>query len=173
MDRKYILWIKVNKLFIAIIILLLASLLAIAIVVPIVLSGNNDNNNHSKKPYDPSKLSEDEKSRVNCFLEEESRFEHLSQYKCESRGCIYRPSDYERVPTCFFNSSAGYLLDEQTADGFVLIRDANVQAPFLRAIEKLNLTVEYLGNQIIHVKVIKYYLWRVFKAEHFFYYCQI
>ena len=52
----------------------------------------------TKKPYDPNLLTEDEKSRINCFLEEQSHFETLTEYQCVNvRGCIYKPSDYEKV----------------------------------------------------------------------------
>jgi hypothetical protein len=78
--------------------------LAVVIIVPVVIVTTSGKANAPtttdpvKKPYDLSKLTEDEKSRINCFLEEHSRFENLTEYQCVNvRGCIYKPSEYEKV----------------------------------------------------------------------------
>ena len=94
-----------------------AIVLILCILIPVeVYSGksNNKDNDDHKKPYDPSQLSYSDKSRINCFLEEGSKFENLTRYSCEQRGCVYKNSEYERVPSCFFNQtySIGYFLDE-------------------------------------------------------------
>ena len=113
----------------------------------------------TKLPYDPSKLTDEEKSRINCFLEEQSRFENLTKYQCEEvRSCIYDPSNYDKVPTCYFDrEKLGYSLedqeDEDDKEVYHLKKDKAVKAPYLGAIEELTLTVEYLGENIIRVKV--------------------
>jgi hypothetical protein len=79
--------------------------LAVVIIVPVVIVTTSGKANTPttttdpvKKPYDLSKLTEEEKSRINCFLEEHSRFENLTEYQCVNiRGCIYKPSEYEKV----------------------------------------------------------------------------
>jgi hypothetical protein len=114
----------------------------------------------TKKPFNPDVLSFEQKSRINCFLEEESRFENLTKYQCETvRGCIYDPSEYDRVPNCYFNrEKLGYELDQvvdesDTKSEYILKRSTNVQAPYLEEIQNLRLVVEYLENNIVHVKV--------------------
>ncbi len=141
--------------------------LALVIMIPVAISSGKktpDDDDGSKKPYDPSKLTDDEKSRINCFLEEESKFENLTRYSCEERGCIYNPSRYERVPTCYFNrTNLGYFLDSQASPDnstntthYQLRLNPTVKQPYLGAVHNLNLAVEYLdyaGSTIVHVKI--------------------
>lgn len=118
----------------------------------------------TKKPYNPSVLTDEQKSRINCFLEEESRFEKLTKYQCEVvRGCIYEPSDYERVPFCFYDrKKLGYELVKQSVNDkntevYDLKRSNLVKAPYLEEIKNLKLKVEYLGENVVHVKVQLYF----------------
>ena len=87
---------------------LFALIVVILIPIIIVTTGSSEKANAdattsptstvSKKPYDPNKLTDEEKSRINCFLEEHSRFEVLTEYQCVNvRGCIYKPSEYDKV----------------------------------------------------------------------------
>ena len=117
----------------------------------------------SKLPYDFSKLNEDEKLRINCFLEEESPFEQLTQYQCEKvRGCIYKPSLYARVPDCFFDRfNLGYkkMKEDHTnpdSDIYYIQRFGRSKAPYLGEIKYLKVTVIYLNNGLVNVKVICY-----------------
>ena len=145
-------------LLIGILVVLIAIIFLVVIPVAIVASKNKDNggNGNGKKPFDPNSLPSDEKARINCFLEEESKFENLTQYACEQRGCIFKPSEYERVPTCFFDmKKLGYLLASQQPDigEYNLKLKQNAKLPYISAIQNLRLSVEYLGNSIVHVKV--------------------
>ena len=71
--------------------LLFGLALIIVVLIPVVIvttSGKKEQATSfstpatsTKKPYDPSKLTDEEKSRINCFLEEQSRFEKLTEYQ--------------------------------------------------------------------------------------------
>jgi len=102
-------------------------------------------------------LSENEKSRINCFLEEESRFENLTRFQCKSRGCIYAESEYERVPTCYFDrENLGYILDEAllpNKSSYKLKLKDSQKVPYMGAIQNLNFIIEYLDSNIINIKV--------------------
>lgn len=129
--------------------------ISLIIIIPIVIVTTGSDKPAGKKPFDPTQLNNDEKSRINCFLEEESEFENLTQYLCEERGCTYKPSEFERVPTCFFNrTNIGYLLESQQKNEYKLKRDRKAKLPYIGSIENLNLDIEYLGDSIVHVKVI-------------------
>ena len=110
-----------------------------------------------KKPYDVTKLKENEKSRINCFLEEESSFENLTRFQCESRGCIYDESEYERVPTCYFDrQNLGYILEEDILSNklsYKLKLNNSQNVPYMGAIRNLNFIIEYLDNNMINIKV--------------------
>ncbi len=112
----------------------------------------------NKDPFDLSKLEPDEKDRINCFLEEESIFEKLTEYQCkEVRKCLYKESSMERVPTCYFDrQNLGYRLKGQgpSENSYLLEGDAN-KAPYLGTIKNVLLKASYLGNNIIRVKVIE------------------
>jgi maltase-glucoamylase len=146
---------KRTKIGIAIFLLILL-LILIAIALTIFLFNKNDIILPSKKPYDFTKLNDNEKSRINCFLEEESKFENLTQFQCESRGCIYTKTEYERVPTCYFDrTNLGYILDgscDLSATCKLKLNDSS-NTPFFGAIQKLNFKVEYLGANMINVRI--------------------
>ena len=112
----------------------------------------------TKRPYDPSKLSEEEKARINCFLEEQSSLENLTRYQCESRGCIYMPSEYEKVPNCFFDrQKTGYKLEKRvempTRIEYELKMADEAKAPFGFEIRDLMVSVQYLGANVVNVKI--------------------
>ena len=156
---------------------LTTAVVLIVVLIPVIISvttSQKDQNNQRttttkivpsstnsiKEPYDPSKLSDEEKSRINCFLEEESPYEKLTEFQCVTvRGCIYKPSRYERVPTCFYNrEKLGYKLSQEVSksdseEKYLLERSEEVKAPYLEEVKNLEFTVEYLENNIIHVKV--------------------
>lgn len=148
----------------------LALVLAILIAIPILITTYKPNADSSvttpqpttsqpnkKKPYNLDLLKENEKSRINCFLEEESQFEKLTRYQCESRGCIYEESEYERVPTCYYDrQNLGYVPDVDSSDlskPIQLKLKENQTLPYIGAFKKLTLTVQYYGNNMINVKV--------------------
>lgn len=149
-------------------IIAIASVMVIVIVlVPVIIATSSDTTNvekvtpeppkkPEKLPFDLSKLSDEEKSRINCFLEGESRFETLTRYQCEEvRGCIYNESKYQSVPDCYFNRTwLGYSMAREVSPTEIhLIKSNEVKAPYLGVIENLNLTVRFMGNNIINVKV--------------------
>ena len=87
-------------LLIGILVVLIAIIFLVVIPVAIVASKNKDNggNGNGKKPFDPNSLPSDEKARINCFLEEESKFENLTQYEHISMQGLNRRM-YKKVPT--------------------------------------------------------------------------
>ena len=105
-------------------------------------------------PFNPSTLKGNEASRIDCFLEAQSRFENLTKYACEKRNCIYDPDvSHPKVPKCYFDrENLGYKLKEKIdANKFHLIQSG--KAPFFGVINDIQLNVEYYGNNIIRVKV--------------------
>ena len=89
-------------------IIFLVSLVVVIIVPVIIVSTSKKSSTDAptstvmssvtKKPYNPDQLSDEEKSRINCFLEEQSQFEILTEYQCVTvRGCIYKPSQFDKV----------------------------------------------------------------------------
>jgi hypothetical protein len=113
----------------------------------------------TKFPFNPDKLPADEKSRVNCFLEEESSFEKLTKYQCvEVRGCLYKESLYDRVPTCYFDSdNLGYKLVTDNAPAvpnqFKLQRTGKAKSPYLGEIKNLLMSTTYMETGVVRVKV--------------------
>ena len=58
---------------------------------------------------EPEVPSEADLVKLDCFPEARSPQEQLTREKCESRGCIYEPSDVAGVPDCFVDvESAGF-----------------------------------------------------------------
>jgi hypothetical protein len=156
---------KKTKIKLAIALSVLSIIVAVT-VVSITVSANSSKTdkkpeeivNPPKKPYDLSKLSENEKSRIDCFLEAQSKFENLTKYQCEIRSCIYKPSEYDRVPDCYFDrEKLGYKLTNTITDNkmelYKLTRDKTINSIYQRAIDELDLTVEYLGENMVHVKI--------------------
>lgn len=145
--------------------------IAVVVVVPVVLATTGESSSKKddtlitdfippKEPFDLSKITMEERNRINCFLEQESRFENLTRYQCEEvRSCTFRPSKYERVPDCFFKRDVlGYELDgnpsiDANTESYKLKRSSKGNATYLEVIENLKLSVEYLGNNVVHVKV--------------------
>jgi hypothetical protein len=139
-------------------------LFVVAIIPVIVVYSNKPSKSEppsppkiTKEPFDLSKLKPDEKDRINCFLEEESIFEKLTEYQCkEVRKCLYKESSMERVPTCYFDrQNLGYRLKGQgpSQNSYLLEGDAE-KAPYLGTIKNVLLKASYLGNNVIRVKVI-------------------
>lgn len=161
---------KNQRLFMIAIAVVLAVILVVTVVTLITTVKFNKSNENGqsissttrkpiKLPYDAAKLSLDEKSRIDCFLEEQSRYENLTRYQCELRGCIYNPSEYERVPTCYYNrEKAGYKvlnsIETPSVTRYDLRRNTEVNAPFGFAIDNLAVEVEYLGKNVINVKIV-------------------
>jgi hypothetical protein len=152
--------------------------LSVVVFVPIIIavssSGSDSNSNNdvttappyapstttkkpspNKLPYDVTKLSEDEKDRINCFLEEESIFETLTKYQCvEVRGCIYKESLYDRVPTCYFDrDNLGYKLSSQQDNEYKLERTGKAKAPYLGEIKNLLMKASYMTKGVTNIKV--------------------
>lgn len=113
----------------------------------------------TKIPFDLSKISMEDRNRINCFLESESRYENLTRYQCETvRSCTFKPIEYDRVPDCYFRRELlGYELiqfnSQDNVESYHLRRSKIGNATYLEPIEYLILTVEYLSNNMIHLKV--------------------
>lgn len=137
--------------------------LAIVIVIPVIVvySRNSDSDKNEpakqnfKKPFDLNKLAPNEKDRINCFLEAESKFENLTKYQCETvRKCIFLESEYERVPDCFFNRKIlGYKLKELKGKNKYLLEGDAAHSPYLGFIKNVLLETSYHGNNIVRVKI--------------------
>lgn len=113
----------------------------------------------NKKSFKLDEIPTEELNRINCFLEGESRFENLTRYQCEGvRSCTFRPSEYERVPDCFFKRELlGYeLVDAASTDNtetYRLRRSTKGNATYLEPVDNLVMTVEFLGDNVVHVKI--------------------
>ena len=112
-----------------------------------------------KKDFDLSKITMEDRNRIDCFLEYESPYENLTRYQCEQvRSCTWRPTEYRRVPDCYFKRELlGYELADavygENTEKFRLRRSHVGNSTYLDAIEFLSVQVEYLSDNIIHVKV--------------------
>jgi hypothetical protein len=139
-------------------------LLFVVAVIPVIVVYSNKPTKKdeppkiSKDPFDLNKLKSDEKDRINCFLEEESSFEKLTEYQCkEVRKCLYKESSMERVPTCYFDrEKLGYKLKGPgpNQNSFLLEGDRE-KAPYLGTIKNVLLKASYLGNNVLRVKVFR------------------
>ncbi len=134
-------------------------------VIPIVVTVTNDNSRATTptplqtttpyNPFDPANLNKTEKARINCYPEAESPFENLTQYACEQiRNCKYSPDvTHPLVPTCYYDAqNLGYKLKNKKSDYEYELTQSG-KAPFPGEISNIKLTVEYLGKNMIHVKV--------------------
>jgi hypothetical protein len=151
--------------------LLVASVIFIPLIV--TTANNNSNNNQiatttskpprpAKLPFDNSLIADDESTRINCFLEEESSFETLTEYQCVSvRGCLYKPSKFERVPTCYFDTDRlGYKavandpIDDQKSKVWKMSRanKNSPKAPYHGEIDNVKVTGSYMGQNIVNLK---------------------
>ena len=110
------------------------------------------------KPFDVNELKGDEATRIDCFLDSQSRFENLTKYACEKRNCIYdRNVSHPLVPKCYFDrENLGYRLKKKLDKNEYLLTQTG-KAPFSGVIENIQLNVEYYCSNIIRVKVINYY----------------
>jgi hypothetical protein len=141
-------------------------LLALAIVLPIVLLTKSDLKSDNqgtskpslpevKKPFNFDDLRGDEATRIDCYLEAQSRFENLTKYSCEKRNCIYDANvSHEIVPKCYFDrEKLGYKLTS-SSNGLEYKLKQSGKTPFPGVIEDIQLNVEYYGNNMIRVKVV-------------------
>jgi hypothetical protein len=145
--------------------------LAVAIIVPIALTTGNKPKPDSqiaetttttttltttiKKPFNPDDLRGNEATRIDCYLEAQSRFENLTKYSCEKRNCIYDANvSHEIVPKCYFDRERlGYKLTS-SSNGLEYKLKQSGKTPFPGVIEDIQLNVEYYGNNMIRVKVV-------------------
>lgn len=108
----------------------------------------------TEKPFDFNKLSEEEKGRIDCFLDAQSKFENLTEYACKKRNCIYDPNvSHSKVPKCYFNRTyLGYKMSQEIENSYILDR-SGAEPPFMGVIEKLKLDVEFSGTNMIRIKI--------------------
>lgn len=142
-------------------------MLIVVVIVPVIIATTSKSSSKTdptdpkpqKKPFDLDKISLEDRNRIDCFLEARSQFENLTQYQCEQvRGCVYKYSEYERVPDCYFKREVGYELEStflstDNREIHYLKMSDQAMPPFAGAIQNLVLEVEYLENNIIHIKV--------------------
>ena len=108
----------------------------------------------TEKPFDANSLKGDEATRIDCFLEAQSRFENLTKYACEKRNCIYDPDvTHPKVPKCYFDrENLGYKLSQDYKNNSYLLKQSG-KVPFQGAIDLIQLNVEYYNDNMIRVKV--------------------
>jgi len=108
----------------------------------------------TEKPFDLSELSEEEKGRIDCFLDAQSKFENLTEYGCKKRNCIYDSNvSHSKIPKCFFNRTyLGYRMTQEIGNSYVLER-RGAEPPFMSGIEKIKVDVEFSGTNMLRVKV--------------------
>lgn len=156
----------------------IAVLIVIIVPVAVTVSRNKSKNEQQKvnvtlvptntTTTTTSASNPDEKTRIDCYLEAQSRFENLTKYACEKRNCIYNPSTTsQRTPKCYFDrEKLGYKYESGNETSYILAQSG--KAPFPGVISKIQLDVEYYGQNIVRVKVstnICLYILAVFKME--------
>ena len=107
----------------------------------------------------PAPIPEADLVKLDCYPEAGSPQETLTQEKCEQRGCIYEPSDFEGVPDCFVNvESTGFEVISATSDltmnvAEYILRPKNPMGMFGPQFENVSFKVEMVADQILHFSV--------------------
>ena len=129
---------------------------AVEIVTTIIttITTTTDTTTTTIKTFNVNELKGDEATRIDCFLDAQSRFENLNKHTCEKRNCIYDSNvSHPIVPKCYFDrKNLGYKLEKKLGrNEYLLTQSGN--APFPGVINSIQLNVEYYCNNIIRVKV--------------------
>ena len=97
--------------------------------------------------------------KLDCYPEAGSPQEQLTRHKCEARGCIYEPSEYDGVPDCFVDvNSTGFELVSQplvlmASTTEYILRPKNSIGMFGQQFENVSFKVERLSDYMLHFSV--------------------
>ncbi|KAF7653977.1 hypothetical protein LDENG_00076250, partial [Lucifuga dentata] len=98
-------------------------------------------------------------------LEEYTRFdchpeEHANETKCQARGCVWEPTDIERVPWCFYPKDYGYnvIAIKETVSGATLDITRNKKykssgRPGSPDIDTLRVEIRYHSSDMLQFKI--------------------
>ena len=110
-------------------------------------------------PTTPAPIPEEDLVKLNCFPEASSPQEELTEEKCEQRGCIYEPSDYDGVPDCYVDvESTGFEVVSAptmfTSNVIEYILKPKVSTGmFGEQFDNVSFKVESISDQILHFSV--------------------
>ncbi|GLD74046.1 sucrase-isomaltase, intestinal [Lates japonicus] len=97
----------------------------------------------------------EEYQRFDCYPEE-----HADEAKCKARGCIWEPSNIERVPWCFYPKDYGYTVTgkQETSSGMKIDITRNkkhrsIGRPGSPDIDTLRVEVHYHSGDMLQFKI--------------------
>uniref|UniRef100_A0A4W6E7F6 alpha-glucosidase n=1 Tax=Lates calcarifer TaxID=8187 RepID=A0A4W6E7F6_LATCA len=100
-------------------------------------------------------LVKEEYQRFDCYPEE-----HADEAKCKARGCIWEPSNIERVPWCFYPKDYGYTVTgkQETNSGMRIDITRNkkhrsIGRPGSPDIDTLRVEVRYHSGDMLQFKI--------------------
>ena len=107
----------------------------------------------------PAPIPEEDLVKLDCFPEASSPREELTQEKCEQRGCIYDPSDYDGVPDCYVDAestgfeavSAPTMLTSNVIE--YILKPKVLTGMFGEQFDNVSFKVESVSDQILHFSV--------------------
>ena len=107
----------------------------------------------------PAPIPEEDLIKLDCFPEASSPQEELTWEKCEQRGCIYDPSDYEGVPDCYVDAestgfevvSAPTMLTSNVIE--YILKPKVSTGMFGEQFHNVSFKVESVSDQILHFSV--------------------
>ena len=107
----------------------------------------------------PAPIPEEDLVKLDCFPEASSPQEELTQEKCEQRGCIYDPSDYDGVPDCYVDAestgfevvSAPTMLTSNVIE--YILKPKVSTGMFGEQFDNVSFKVESVSDQILHFSV--------------------
>ncbi|XP_044210999.1 maltase-glucoamylase, intestinal [Thunnus albacares] len=100
-------------------------------------------------------LDMEEYQRFDCYPEE-----HADEAKCKARGCIWEPSNIERVPWCFYPKDYGYMVTatKETNSGMTIDITRNKKyrssgRPESPDIDTLRVEIHYHSGHMLQFKI--------------------
>ncbi|XP_053176409.1 sucrase-isomaltase, intestinal isoform X1 [Scomber japonicus] len=100
-------------------------------------------------------LEVDEYQRFDCYPED-----NADEAKCKARGCIWEPSNLERVPWCFYPQDYGYMVTrtEETNSGMTINISRNKKyrssgRPESPDIDTLRVEIHYHSSDMLQFKI--------------------
>ena len=110
-------------------------------------------------PTTPAPMPEEDLVKLDCFPEASSPQEELTEEKCEQRGCIYEPSDYDGVPDCYVDVetmgfevvSAPTMFTSNVIE--YILKPKISTGMFGEQFDNVSFKVESISDQILHFSV--------------------
>ena len=120
-------------------------------------------------------IPEEDLVKLDCFPEASSPQEELTQEKCEQRGCIYDPSDYDGVPDCYVDAestgfevvSAPTMLTSNVIE--YILKPKVSTGMFGEQFDNVSFKIESVSDQILHFSVSIIFCY----SSVFFYNCSL